>query len=119
MSNLQITGTIKSIGEVQTGIAKSSGKEWKKMLFVIDTEGEYPKSVAFNLFGGEKVDNFVKYNKVGQRVDVSFDVESREYKGKYYSEFNAWKVFSHKEAATTANSVPSTTTVEDAGNLPF
>jgi hypothetical protein len=89
------------------------------MIFVIETEGEYSKSVAFDLFGGEKVDNFVKYNKVGQRVDVSFDVESREYKGKYYSNINAWKVFTNKDGSTTASAETTTSTTEDPGNLPF
>ena len=32
MSNLQITGTIKSIGEVQTGTSKTTNKEWKKRI---------------------------------------------------------------------------------------
>lgn len=118
MSNLQITGTIKSIGEVQTGTSKTTNKEWKKVTFVIETSGEYSKDVAFNVFGVEKVDNFTKYNKVGQMVDVSFDVESREYKGRYYTDLNAWKVFTNKGGAT-ASAEPVNSTTEDAGNLPF
>lgn len=118
MSNLQITGTIKSIGEVQTGTSKTTNKEWKKINFVIQTQGEYAKDVAFNVFGVDKVDNFTKYNKVGQMVDVSFDVESREYKGRHYTDLNAWKVFTNKDGAT-ASAEPATATTEDAGNLPF
>ena len=118
MSNLQITGTIKSIGEVQSGTSKTNNKEWKKINFVVQTQGEYSKDVAFNVFGAEKVDNFTKYNKVGQTVDVSFDVESREYKGRYYTDLNAWKVFTNKGGAT-ASAEPVNSTTEDAGNLPF
>lgn len=116
MSNLQIAGTIKSIGEVQSGTSKSSGKEWKKLLFVIETKDQYPKDAAFTVFGAEKVDNFVKYNKVGQLVDVSFNVESREYKGRYYTDLNAWKVFANKGDSAQA---PQTTQSVDAGDLPF
>ena len=118
MSNLQITGTIRSIGEVQSGTSKTTNKEWKKINFVVQTQGEYSKDVAFNVFGAEKVDNFTKYNKVGQMVDVSFDVESREYKGRYYTDLNAWKVFTNKDGAT-ASAEPVNSTTEDAGNLPF
>lgn len=117
MSNLQITGTIKSISEVQSGISKTTNKEWKKLNFVIETKSDYPKSVAFTVFGGEKVDNFVKYNKVGQTVDVSFDPESREYKGRYYTDLNAWKVFTNKGEETSepaGNNAPV-----DAGDMPF
>jgi hypothetical protein len=115
MSNLQITGTIKSIGEVQSGTSKSTNKEWKKLNFVIETQGEYPKSVAFTVFGGEKVDNFVKFNKAGQLVDVGFDAESREYKGRYYTDLNAWKVFANKGEATATAETPAA----DTGDMPF
>lgn len=114
MSNLQRTGTIKVINEVESGVSKSSGKEWKKVSFVIETEGEYPKTVCFGIFGGEKVDNFIKFNKIGQRVDVSFDVESREYKGRYYTDLNAWKIFANKGEA------PVEAATDNAeGNMPF
>ena len=116
--SLQITGSIKVITEVQSGVSKSSGKEWKTLSLVIGTGGDYPKDVSFTVFGGEKVDNFVKYNKVGQTVDVSFEPESREYKGKYYTDLNAWKVFTNKDGAT-ASEKPVAAATEDAGNLPF
>ena len=48
MSNLQITGTIKSIGEVQTGTSKTTNKEWKKM-------------DIFKKIRIEKKDNFLNY----------------------------------------------------------
>lgn len=116
--SLQITGTIKVIGELQSGISKSSGKEWKKINFVVETEGEYAKTVAFNVFGGEKVDNFIKYNKVGQKVDVSFEPESREYKGRYYTDLNAWKVFTNK-GEDKADSGDATPAPVDHGSMPF
>ena len=118
MSNLQITGTIKSIVEVQTGTSKTTNKEWKKVTFVIETSGEYSKAVAFNVFGVEKVDNFTKYNKAGQLVDISFDVESREYKGRYYTDLSAWKVFTNKDGAK-ATAKPVERGTQDAGDLPF
>lgn len=94
MSNLQITGTITKITDVIEGTSKA-GKSWKKLTFVIQTSSEYPKDVAFTVFGEEKVDNFVKYNKVGQLVDVSFNVESREYNDRFYTDLQAWKVFTN------------------------
>jgi hypothetical protein len=93
MSNLELNGTITVISEVQEGTAKSTGNTWKKCGFAVETKGEYPKSVYFTVFGEEKVDNLLKFNKVGQNVDVSFNVESREYSGKYYTDLNAWKIF--------------------------
>lgn len=121
MSNLELNGTITTISEVETGKAKSTGNTWKKCGFVVETKGEYPKSVYFTVFGEEKVDNLLKFNKVGQDVDVSFNVESREYNGKYYTDLQAWKIFTttgEKKAVETAS-----TNADDgfhkASDLPF
>jgi hypothetical protein len=92
MSNLELNGKIKLITEVQEGTAKS-GNAWKKCGFVVTTGGDYPKDIFFSVFGEEKVDNLLKFNKVGQDVDVSFNVDSREYNGKYYTDLQAWKIF--------------------------
>lgn len=93
MSELKVTGTITSISDVQTGVSKANKKEWAKLEFAIETGGEYPKTVAFTVFGAEKVDKFIQYNKVGDEVEVSFDPTSREYDGRYYTDLNAWKVW--------------------------
>lgn len=90
--SLAIKGKIVKILEVETGTSKA-GKEWKKQNFVIDTGNQYNPEVCFQLFGDEKIENFNKYNKVGQEVEVSFNVSSREFKGKYYHNLDAWKVF--------------------------
>lgn len=86
--NLQLTGTIKTIGEKQVF---DSG--FQKVEFVITTNDEkYPQDVKFEIVQ-DKVDDFLKYNKVGSSVDVDFNVRGNEYNGKYYVSLSAWKVF--------------------------
>ena len=92
MSELKVTGTITSISDVQTGTSKA-GNEWAKLEFAIETGGDYPKTVAFTVFGADKVDKFIQYNKVGDEVEVSFDPQSREHEGRFYTDLNAWKVW--------------------------
>lgn len=100
MSN-QLSGTIKLVGEKQTF---DSG--FQKVEFVLTTNDEkYPQDVKFEITQ-DKVDDFIKYNKVGKAVDVSFNVRGNEYKGKYYVSLTAWKVFKAEEAATDIG-VPS------------
>ena len=81
--SLQVTGKITKILEVEKGTSKA-GKEWQKINFVVDTGAEFNPEVCFQIFGEDKVENFNKYNKVGNDVDVSFNVSSREFNGKYY-----------------------------------
>jgi len=107
MSNLTIKGKITTVLEVESGTSKA-GKEWQKQTFVLDTGAQYNPEVAFSLFGSEKIENFAKYNKVGDEVEVSFNVSSREYNGKYFHNLDAWKVFkSTNEPAQDLNSSDS------------
>lgn len=89
-----ISGKIVKIGEVQEFASGS-----RKLQFVIKNNEGYEgqeQVFAFDLFAGaskpEKLDNFLKYNKVGSEVDVSFNIKCNEYKGKYYTNLDAWRV---------------------------
>lgn len=62
---------------------------WRSRDAVLETEGQYPKKVVFNLFG-DAIDKFPFV--VGDMVAVSFDIDSREYNGKWYPSIKAWKV---------------------------
>ena len=118
MSELKIKGKIVKVLEVESGTSKA-GKEWKKQGFVIDTGKEYNPEVCFSMFGDEKVDNFAKYNKEGQEVEVSFNVSSREFNGKYFHNLDAWMV------KTVTNEAPAGLNNSDAeqddptDDLPF
>mgnify|MGYP003644170111 CR=1 FL=1 len=118
MSELKLKGTIKNILQVQTGTAKSSGNEWQKLTFVIANNDGYEDKeqiFAFELFGADKVENFTKYNKVGSLVEVSFNIQTNEYKDKYYTSLQAWKVFG--VSTETPEAIQKTAEVDD--DLPF
>lgn len=100
MSELKIKGKIVKILEKETGTSKA-GKEFVKQNFVIDTGSQYNPEVCFQMFGEDKVENLNKYNKEGDEVEVSFNVSSREFNGKYYHNLDAWKIF--KATSSTPN----------------
>lgn len=64
--------------------------EWRKREFVIETDEQYPKKVCFTLFN-DKIDLMDGY-AAGSDVEVSFNLESREYNGRYFHNINAWKI---------------------------
>lgn len=72
---------------IESGTSKS-GNPWQKRNFVIETAGQYPKKVCLQLFG----DKVNECPNVGDEVKVSFDVDSREWNGKWFTQLNAWKV---------------------------
>ena len=58
--------------------------------FVVETEGDYPQKVTFQLSNGNnsKVDGL----SPGAEIEVAFDIRGREYNGKYYNTLNAYKI---------------------------
>jgi len=70
----------------------------------LETGDQYPKKVCFNLFN-DKIDQFPL--AIDDQVNVSFDVESREYNGRWYTTVRAWKIEKGAVAAAPmASSAP-------------
>lgn len=93
---MKVSGKIIKFDERQTGTSKA-GKEWVKQTFVIDTGEEYNNILAFEVFGQEKVDNLNKYNKVDDQVSVEFNVQCNEWKGRYFTSLQAWRIEKEEE----------------------
>ena len=111
---LEIKGKLKSILPEVTGQGKNG--QWKKQEFVITTEGQYPKDVCFVLWG-DNTDVLATLD-TGASLAVSFNPESREYNGNYYTDLKAWKVAPAVGVATgSANTNPAP--VDGDNDLPF
>jgi len=110
---MKVTGKIENILETQTGTSKT-GKEWKKTSFVVKTDDEYNNLYCFEIFGDEKVNNFLQYNSKGDVVDVDFNVKTNEWKGKYFTSLDAWKIFKADNSKQKEE-----VAVEEEGDLPF
>ena len=84
---MEIQITILKILETQKFVSKKDGSEIVKNVFIGTTQGQYPKKIAFTVMGEDK------FNGMGIVVDgtytVSFDVESREWNGKWFTEASA------------------------------
>ena len=89
--SLEVKGKLEKFLEKQSGKTKS-GKEWEKQSFLIRTDEQYNNLYCFEVFGKEKVDNLNKFYKVGQMLNVTFNVQTNEYKGNYYVSLSAWMI---------------------------
>jgi len=108
MSELKCTGTIKQIGEL---IKFDSG--FQKVEFILTTNEKYPQDVKFDIVK-EKAEQFLQYNKVGDAVEVDFNIRGSEYKDKYYVNLTAWKVFKADVEQFTGLKQDSPVELEDA-----
>ncbi|GHV13292.1 hypothetical protein FACS1894169_00090 [Bacteroidia bacterium] len=96
---MQLTAKLIQVLPVQTGMGKNG--EWRKQSIILETDGMYPKKVCVTLWG-DKINESVL--QVGSILDVSFDIESREYNGNWYTDLRAWKI----DAAGAGVPVPPT-----------
>ncbi|MGN0214408.1 MAG: DUF3127 domain-containing protein [Muribaculaceae bacterium] len=85
---MEVKGKIIKKLPLVSGTAKSTGNPWKKQDYVLETIEAHPKTIAFDFFG----DRADQYNfEVGDEILLSFDIESREYQGRYYTNIRGWK----------------------------
>lgn len=87
---MELQGRVIYISEPRSGISKSTGNPWMTQDYVIETHEQFPKRMMFNVFGEEKIKLF--NIQMGDEVNVFFDINCREYQGKYYNDIRAWKV---------------------------
>lgn len=85
---MEIEGRIIQDLGIQSGTSKA-GNPWKKRELVLETFGTYPRKVKFHIFG-DRVDNF--HIEQGKDYVLSFDLESREYNGRWYTDVNVYQV---------------------------
>ncbi len=82
---LEIEGKLSRLLEVQTGDGQRG--PWKKQPFVIETFGDYPKKVVFDLWNQNT--DLIEGMAIGTPIKVIFQVESREYNERWYTDLRA------------------------------
>lgn len=124
---LDITGKLHKVFETEQKTESFKARE-----FVIETSGEYPQFVKFQLTQDRcaLIDNY----KEGADLKVHFDLRGREWQGKYFTNLNAWKIEGdtgmtqapppqesfNQEAAPAANNTNNNVDArEDLDDLPF
>ena len=112
---MDITGKLSELLPEQGGQGKT-GNAWRKRSFVIETmDTQYPKKVCFDVWG-DKIDQ-LQVVGIGEEIEVSFDIESREFNGKWYTNAKAWK-FEKKQAGAPAPQAQGNNPLPGVGEMP-
>ena len=83
---MEIEGKIIRDLPLQEGVSRA-GNPWKKKEWVLETFGQYPRQVCFHFFG-DRVDS--NPLRIGESYAISYDIESREYNGRWYTDIRAF-----------------------------
>ena len=87
---LELEGRIAQKLNVQTGT--SARGAWSKQEFIFEyQEGNFPSQICMNVWGEDKVRELDKY-QAGDKVKVSFNLSSREFNGRWYTDVRAWRI---------------------------
>lgn len=105
---MEITGKIIAVLPKQSGTSQRTGSTWASQEYVIETHDQYPRKCCFRIFGEDKIANM--NIQAGEELTVSFDINAREYNGRWYNDISAWKVDRVQAGATAA---PQTTAQQD------
>ena len=108
---MELEGRIARKLSVQSGT--SARGAWSKQEFIFEyQEGNFPTQVCMNVWGEDKVKDLERY-QVGDKVKVSFNLSSREFNGRWYTDVRAWRI----EPANAAPA-PSCEYAQPAGFAP-
>ena len=104
---LELEGKIARKMNVQSGTTARGA--WSKQEFVFEyQEGNFPSQVCMHVWGDDKVKELDKY-QVGDKVKVSFNLSSREYNGRWYTDVRAWRIEPVGQVAPVQQGVPPVT----------
>lgn len=87
---MEITVVIKEVLEKQVFTSAKNGQTYEKFGFVGETQSQYPKTIKFDVMG-DRAPGVMTNVVVGNTVAVSFDISSRLWNSKYYTECQAWR----------------------------
>jgi len=98
---MEVVGKIIQVLPMQEGVGRN-GNPWKLQGYVLETLDQYPRKVHFEVFGEDRI----KQNpcEIDQLVTVSFDIESREFNGRWYTSIRAWRI---QQGDTTQVAAPA------------
>lgn len=87
---MELTGRLLQKLAVQSGT--SARGQWAKQEFVIEyQDGNFPTKACFSVWGADKVKD-LEHFQINDQIKVSFNVSSREYNGKWYTDLRAWRI---------------------------
>jgi hypothetical protein len=98
---MEIIGKLIQKLPMQSGISKT-GNSWQKQEFVIETLEQFPRKICANLWGERTA--VLETLNIDDKVVMNFDLESREFNGRWYTDVKAYKL----DPVTTNPQAPQT-----------
>lgn len=86
---MEISGKVIQKLPLQEGTGRN-GNPWKAQSAVLETQDQYPRKVCFEVFGEDRINN--NPFEVDDIITISFDIDSHEFNGRWYTSIRAYRV---------------------------
>lgn len=86
-SKMQLTAKLIQLLPLQTGTGKNG--LWKKQEIIVETMDQYPKKICLSIWGDKINGSLLQVDKF---LKLDYEIESREYSGKWYTDVKAWRI---------------------------
>ena len=92
---MELQGKIIVVLPERSGVSQR-GNQWRSISYVLETQEQYPKKLAFDVTN-DKIDQL--NIQLGEILTVQFDINAREYNGRWFNSVNAWNVIRQAQQA--------------------
>lgn len=86
---MDFTAKLVQINEPVTGEGKNG--QWKRQEFIFETESQYPRKICVSVWGDRGIQD-PNIMQIGNVLNVAFDLESREFNGRWYTDVRPWRI---------------------------
>ena len=102
---MELKGLVTNILEKRSGTSKA-GNAWVSQDYVIEIEGggNYPRHMCFSVFGEDRIREFAI--NLGENISVEFDINAREWQGRWFNSINSYRVTHLNSAQNVAQPEP-------------
>lgn len=107
---MDFVGVVYRILPPQSGT--SARGQWQKQEVVFELPDEFSRKVCVTFFGDRAQD--AASLQVGDKLNVSVNIESREYNGRWYTDVRAWRIQKVQPEQPTAAPIPDLPPFETA-----
>lgn len=119
---MDISGIVKELLSERSYRGKD-GSDVRIYGFVLHIEGQYPKDIAFSVFGDVRWSKMKDILLIGSEVSVLFDVGSRKWKDSWFTQCDAFSVRSlggtGLSSGSSVSSSSLSSSVPSSDNVPF
>lgn len=94
---MEVEGILKMKTNERSGVSKNG--PWKMADYVLEIPGMYPRHISFAVSDGV-VARFAQFDAmIGKEVTVLFEIDAREYDGKWFNDIRAYGIRAKQQAA--------------------